>query len=199
MKKLDWANRTIGYLRQNPEQKFTAREIANWIFKTYPDDCNKKLEDSKFDSKDALLQQIAVETSNRRVRMQEIDSGIKTTEGRPRRFYFTESSDSDEINQAESNKQTPTSLELSMNMNFIQYYPSFYGLNLRFIASVLTKNALRTPVAQALINGSIPIWSAWKTSARNGIVRLRIAYSCTRIKKPSYGLLRSKLRSTAPT
>ena len=40
---LDLTNTVLEFLQQNQEQKFTAREIATWIFKTYPDDCREKL------------------------------------------------------------------------------------------------------------------------------------------------------------
>ena len=33
-------------LKQHPEQKKTAREIANWIVETYPEECRKKQERS---------------------------------------------------------------------------------------------------------------------------------------------------------
>ena len=39
---LNLTNTVVEFLQQNPEQKFTAREIANWIFKTYPDECHQK-------------------------------------------------------------------------------------------------------------------------------------------------------------
>ena len=38
---LNLANTVVEFLQQNPEQKFTAREIANWIFETYPDECRQ--------------------------------------------------------------------------------------------------------------------------------------------------------------
>jgi hypothetical protein len=30
------------FLQNNPEQKFTAREIAEWIYEHYPDSCRQK-------------------------------------------------------------------------------------------------------------------------------------------------------------
>ena len=30
------------FLQNNPEQKFTAREIAEWIYEHYPDRCRQK-------------------------------------------------------------------------------------------------------------------------------------------------------------
>jgi len=35
------------FLQNNPEQKFTAREIAEWIYERYPDLCQQKQQKSK--------------------------------------------------------------------------------------------------------------------------------------------------------
>ena len=40
--KLNLSARVVEYLEQNPEQKFTAREIAEWVFENYPDECRGK-------------------------------------------------------------------------------------------------------------------------------------------------------------
>jgi hypothetical protein len=34
-------------LKTNPDKKFTARDIAQWVSNTYPDECEKKLNSSK--------------------------------------------------------------------------------------------------------------------------------------------------------
>jgi hypothetical protein len=114
--KLDLNKKVIEYLQHRADQKFTAREIGEWIFKTYPEECKKKKERSTatafpIDSNDALIQQIIREISARRISIQEKENRIKTTEDRPRKYYFTESSDSEEINNAESNETSRISKE----------------------------------------------------------------------------------------
>ena len=104
---LNLANTVVEFLQQNPEQKFTAREIANWIVKTYPDECRQKQKRSTatvnpLDNETALLQQIVAEIGAQRPRIQKRYSEVKTTEGRPRKFYFTESTDSAEIDHVEN-------------------------------------------------------------------------------------------------
>ena len=104
---LNLANTVVEFLQQNPEQKFTAREIANWIFETYPDECHQKQKRSTatvnpLDNETAILQQIVAEIGAQRPRIQKRYSEVKTTEGRPRKFYFTESTDSAEIDHAEN-------------------------------------------------------------------------------------------------
>lgn len=101
------ANKIIELLKHHPEEKFTARQIAEWIYKTYPDECLQKQarSDAKIyplDSESSLVQQIAAEVASQRPRLQKRFSQIKTTEGRPRKYYFTEKEYDEEIIQAES-------------------------------------------------------------------------------------------------
>lgn len=99
---LNLANTIVSFLKENPEQKFTAREIANWIFETYPDECRMKQSRSTaivnpLDSDTALLQQIVAEIGSQRPRLQKKNPEIKTTEGRPRKYYFTLKTNEEEV------------------------------------------------------------------------------------------------------
>ena len=63
------------FLQNNPEQKFTAREIAEWIYAHYPDRCWQKQQKSKatailLDNDQALLQQIVAEIGSKRSTLQ---------------------------------------------------------------------------------------------------------------------------------
>lgn len=106
------------FLQNNPEQKFTAREIAEWIYAHYPDRCQQKQQKSKataipLDNDQALLQQIVAEIGSQRSTLQTKYPKIKTTEGRPRKYYFTESTDSAEIDKSEEESDShslPTNL-----------------------------------------------------------------------------------------
>ena len=111
---LKLANTVVEFLQHNPEQKFTAREVANWIFATYPEECHQKQKRSTatlnpLDNETALLRQIAAEIGSQRPRLQKRYPQVKTTEGRPRKYYFTESTDSAEIDHAESQEASPVS------------------------------------------------------------------------------------------
>ncbi len=106
---LNLRDTVVEFLQQNPEQKFTTREIANWIFETYPDECRRKQERSTatvipLDNEAALIQQITREIGALRPVLQKHHREIKITEGRPRKYYFTRSTDRDAIDQAESNQ-----------------------------------------------------------------------------------------------
>ena len=109
---------TVGeFLRQRPEQKFTAREIADWIYATYPDECHAKLQRSKDRHKgtrpdgEVIIGQIVAEFGSVRLKLQKDHPGIKTIEGRPRKYYFTESSDSAEVDSAENQGAMPSTVD----------------------------------------------------------------------------------------
>ena len=113
MKKLSVTKTIVECLQQNPERRFTSREIAEWIFETYPDECREKQKRSAakvtpLDSDAALVQQLVREVGSRRPGLQKNYPKIKITED-PRTYYFTELTDSEEINLAESNEASPTS------------------------------------------------------------------------------------------
>ncbi|WP_045758689.1 COG2958 family protein [Xanthomonas albilineans] len=95
----------LNYLQARPEEKFTARQIAEWVFATFPVECQEKRANSRGDhiKSDAnLVQQLVAEISSQRPRMQMKHPALKTTEGRPRKYYYSEKSDSAEVAAAES-------------------------------------------------------------------------------------------------
>jgi hypothetical protein len=100
---LDLANSVVKYLKENSGEKYTAREIADWLFREFPDECQEKKKTSQFINTDAqLLNQIVAEISSRRPAIQKKDSKIKVTEGRPRKYYYSDKTDGAEVNDAEA-------------------------------------------------------------------------------------------------
>jgi len=101
---LNLAKTVIAYLQARPGEKFTAREIARWIFATYPAQCEQKRANSlggRIRSDADLMQQLVAEIASSRQRIQARYPAIKTTEGRPRKYYYSEKSDSAEVAAAE--------------------------------------------------------------------------------------------------
>jgi hypothetical protein len=99
---LNLAKLVLGYLKERPDEKLTARQIAEWIFATFPDECQAKKQSSQYVSTDAeLLQQLVAEISSQRPRLQKRHPELKTTEGRPRKYYYSEKSDVAEVAAAE--------------------------------------------------------------------------------------------------
>jgi uncharacterized protein len=107
---LNLKNAVTEYLRSNPEEKFTAREIATTVLKLYPKECQEKKDRSKATvipivSDADLLQQIVAEIGSQRQLIQKKFPQIKTTEGRPRKYYFSEKSDVKEAEIEEANEK----------------------------------------------------------------------------------------------
>lgn len=101
----------VGFLKDRAEQKFTARQIAEWLFETFPEECQEKRAKSQgnYIKSDAnLVQQLVAEISSQRPRLQKKHPELKTTEGRPRKYYYSEKSDSAEVAAAESAVVVPT-------------------------------------------------------------------------------------------
>jgi len=105
--KLNLSNAMLGFLKERAEEKFTARQIAEWVFATYPQECQAKKASSKFITDDAgLVQQLVAEISSQRPALQKRHPELKTTEGRPRKYYYSEKSDSAEVAAAEAGQTT---------------------------------------------------------------------------------------------
>ena len=112
------------YLNEHPEQKYTARQIAEWIFTTYPDECKTKKESSQYVSNDAeLKQQLVAEISSQRPRLQKKHPQLKTTEGRPRKYYYSEKSDSAEVAAAEGAGSAPATDASEVKLGEHALYP----------------------------------------------------------------------------
>ncbi len=93
----------LDLLMAHPDEKFSARQIAEWIFATFPEECQEKKANSQaLDTDTDLLQQLVAEIGSRRPDLQKKHPGLKITEGRPRKYYFSEKSDSAEVDAVES-------------------------------------------------------------------------------------------------
>ena len=80
---LNLSKTVADYLKQRAEQKFTARQIAEWVFETYPAECQEKMAKSTAIKTDAdLKQQLVAEIGSQRPQLQKKYPQIKTTAGR---------------------------------------------------------------------------------------------------------------------
>lgn len=114
----------IGYLRDRPEKKFTARQIAEWIFETFPDECQAKKASSQYVNTDAeLMQQLVAEIGSQRPRLQKRHPELKTTEGRPRKYYYSEKSDVAEVAAAEGVVAAPMTDSSNAKLGEHAMYP----------------------------------------------------------------------------
>lgn len=100
---LNLAKTVIEYLIGRPDEKLTARQIAEWVFAAYPEECQAKKQSSQSLGTDAaLVEQLVKEISAQRPRMQRHCPKLKITDGRPRKYYYSEKSDSAEVAAVES-------------------------------------------------------------------------------------------------
>lgn len=101
---LNLAKAVLECLKAHPDERLTARQIAEWIFSTYPEDCQEKKANSQggyIKTDGDLIQQLVAEIGSRRPSLQRRHPELKTTEGRPRKYYYTEKSDLAEVAAAE--------------------------------------------------------------------------------------------------
>lgn len=96
-----------GFLKDNPNQKFTARDIAEWMFIEHRSRCEEKRTNSKqkLESDNDLIMQIQAEIGSNRPTIQKKFPDIKTTEDRPRLYYYSTVAEEDEVEKAEDDEQ----------------------------------------------------------------------------------------------
>lgn len=102
---LDLRKRVIERLKSTPEVHYKARDLAVWIFENYPKECAQKRANSAnplLQEDSALIQQIAAEIGAHRPVWQSKYPALKTTESRPRRYYWSEKNDDQAVEQAET-------------------------------------------------------------------------------------------------
>ena len=143
--KLNLRERTFELLRASPDQRFKAREIAEWIHATFPAETSQKMARSSFlETETALLNQIVAEIGANRPSWQLKYPNLRTTESRPRKYYWTEKSETDEIEEAE--KQTVISA-LSPAVNSVNtgrlLERDLYPMLIEFIQSEVGASAFR--------------------------------------------------------
>lgn len=95
-------------LKVHGSRRLTAREVAVWIRERYPDETQRKLERSRSLQNDAdLLQQLVAEIGANRPIIEKRHPQVRTTEDRPRLYYWSEESDEAEIAETEQQSYGP--------------------------------------------------------------------------------------------
>ena len=117
---LNLNKRLIGYLRSNPDTTHTAREIGYWFVENFPQECAAKMASSKggYIRDDAgIAQQIAAEISSNRPSLQQQFPQLKTTEERPRRYYWTDKDAGEEVENAEQVESVEYAIDAVPSIN----------------------------------------------------------------------------------
>lgn len=116
----------VDFLKERPEERFTARQIARWVFDHYRDACEEKRAQSRQDLADdeSFLLQLIAEISSNRPDIQRRYPMIKTTESRPRCYFYSTVSDEAEVARIESGAVTPgPPAENATNQSEQEIYP----------------------------------------------------------------------------
>jgi hypothetical protein len=114
----------VDFLKKHAEEKFTARQIAEWVFETYQEECQTKKANSQVLGTDAdLLQQLVAEIGSYTPRLRKIYPALKTTEGRPRKYYYSEKTDSAEVASVERVELSQTKDTISPRFGEHALYP----------------------------------------------------------------------------
>lgn len=93
-------SRVVERLKSSPGTRFKARDIAEWILATYPAESAAKIQRSRNPGMitDAdLVQQLVAEIGSNRPLIERRHSQVRTTEGRPRLYYWTDASEESEV------------------------------------------------------------------------------------------------------
>ncbi len=114
------SEKVFEFLKSRPDERFTARDIANWIFEAYPEECREKQSRSqavvtRLDTDEALIQQLVAEIGAQRPGIERRWPDVKTTEERPRKYFFSTKSDDDEVQQVEEVGAPGQALHISPN------------------------------------------------------------------------------------
>lgn len=140
--------RVFELLKSSPGERFKARQIAEWLHKAYPAETAEKMARSSFiNTEAALLNQLVAEIGANRPAWQAKFPNLRTTEGRPRRYYWTEKSEAEEIAQAES---APTSSnDTPASAIAVVQKRDLYPMLIEFISSEVGAAAFRINEATA--------------------------------------------------
>lgn len=97
-KGFDVVGKGVKILKESPESRFNAKQIASLIYQIHPSACEAKRERSARDlDDDELIQQIAREWHSHWRRTFDTDQRLRATGDRPKLFYFSTRSEEAEI------------------------------------------------------------------------------------------------------
>ena len=86
-------------LRTNPEKKFTRQQIAEWVWETYPDECQQKMANTGIKTEKDLIKRLSGEISSAYRSVVAGEPRIQFTGDNPIEWYFSE--------KVEGKKETP--------------------------------------------------------------------------------------------
>lgn len=111
-------------LKGQQPKKFKAREIAEWIYQSYPERCNEKLQRSAaLKGEGDLIQQIVAEIGANRPAIVKSNAQVRTTEGRPRLYYWSEQTEEAQITSVDASVPQAEDVGNDTNISENELYP----------------------------------------------------------------------------
>ena len=167
----------VNRLSGEKEQRLTARQIANWILETETEWCTtKKDRSSVITTDDELLQQLVAEIGSQRTSIQKQYPKVKTTAERPKKYYWSDKSDEEEIEEETSiadrvldNSQKSLS-EADLYPILSSYLLSELGVYSKRIDERRSSNSLKSGSNQWLypdLVGMEDLFSEWSNDVQN--------------------------------
>lgn len=139
----------VEYLKNNPDIKYSARDIAQYIFDNFRDDCEEKRRNSKatilpLNTDAALIQQLVREIGSQRPQIQKMISSIKVTDERPRKYYFSTKSDIEEVGEADHSTELLENIKVTEHSLYpilTEYLKSEFNLKSKRIDEKRSSNS----------------------------------------------------------
>jgi len=105
---LNLSKTVVEILKSNPNKYYTARELAEEVLKMKPKECHNKMDRSKatvvpINDENSLINQLVAEIGAYKKRIFALSDKIKITTERPRKYYYSEKTDFQEIYDVENN------------------------------------------------------------------------------------------------
>ena len=90
MQKLSQSQKIVRFLKDNPDKKFNARQIAEQIVDTYPEDYAEKKSNPRFESEKSFISQVVAEIGSQKEQIIKIDDHIFWQDKpRPRIYWYS--------------------------------------------------------------------------------------------------------------
>ncbi len=90
MSSLSQPIKIVNFLKQHPDTRFTAREIAKALLALYPDDYSAKRNNARFSSEEDFVRQLVAEVGSCKHALLKLDTAVKLQDQpRPRRYWYS--------------------------------------------------------------------------------------------------------------
>ena len=144
MAKLSQAKKILEYLKKCPDQKFTARQIAEAIVAAYPADYDEKRKNPRFVNESAFVNQLVAEIGAQREQITKQDSHIFCQDKpRPRLYWYDPKRRVDEPEQNSTDEIDTEALNPSTNITATFSEKDLYPILIEYLKSELNLHCQR--------------------------------------------------------